>query len=168
MDNAKPIRVLATVGVIVKILQTILTCAVYLFPQFALGLLAATRFSAESVSITRHPINFVMPILSLIAYLFFFRLVMNCVNKRKGKPSVIAISTGIWMLIVMPLASLIFSYIRNAVIARLHGVEEYAVIGTLSVPLNYVSLMTTAAVPALFLAAGLLWYRERYLPQNPQ
>ena len=167
MDTAKPIRVLAVAGVVIKILQTVLTCAVYLFPQFALGMLATANFSAQSVSITRHPLHFVMPILSLIAYLVFFRLIMNCVNKRRGKPSVIAISTGIWMLIIMPLASLVFNYIRNAVVARLYGVEEYAVIGTLSVPLNYVSLMTTAAVPALLIAAGLLWYREQYLTKTP-
>ena len=166
MDNTKPIRVIALVGVVMKILQTVMTVGVYLFPQPALRLFGSGT-GLENADAVRHPFNLMMPVLSLGIYLVLYFLLMSHLKQKEGNAAALGIATGAYFLIVSPLLSLLANFLRNIMIGSFYGTKELAATGLLSAALSFVNIMTSAATPALMIAAALIWYRERYCPQNP-
>ncbi|MBR5404656.1 MAG: hypothetical protein IK107_00010 [Oscillospiraceae bacterium] len=166
MDSEKPIRLMAVIGLVLKILHTVLVCAVYLAPQFVLGFLEKLNgYPLNDLSAIRHPLNFVMPLVSLAVFVLFYYLLNTQLKKRTGNAAVTTISCGAFFLIVSPILSAVFNTIKMVYLSHMNGAEAIAALGTVSTAINYIGIATGAAVPALLIAYALHWYRQRYLPQ---
>ena len=166
MDHAKPIRVMAMIGLVLKILNTVMVCAVYLAPRFVLRILEKLNgYPLKELGAIRRPLNFMTPVLSLVIFLVFYCLLNTQLKKRTGNAAAAAISCGAFFLVVSPVLSALFTVMKNMFFSRMYGAEAFASLSAVNAALNYVSIATGAAVPALLIAYALHWYRQRYLPQ---
>lgn len=161
MDNTKPIRIIALVGLFLKIIQTVLTCAAYLVPEPLLRIFYSSGYDAAAI---RTPVIFVLPLLSLGIYVLLYYVLMRQLKTDSRNAFGAALGTALWFLIVSPVSSVIGQFLLTRMFSIYYGIAVLSTFSMVNTILGYANIITGAASPALMIAAALIWYRERYLP----
>ena len=160
IDNAKPIRIMATVALALQIIATALNLLMRLFPEPLLALTASPVELLDKADIVRHPLLMLMPVLRLILVAVIFYLLIQQCNQPTPFASALAI-----LLLIAPgflyLLSLGANWIQTFIIHKVYDTATLASVSTFNAMSSWLSILTAPVIPLLAAAAAYNWCRQR-------
>lgn len=159
-DNAKPIRVMATIALALQAFWTLMNFIMRLIPEPFLAMQVAPAEYLDRSDIVRHPLVFIHPVLCMILVAVFYYLLMQ----QSKQPTAFAPALTILILastVVMRLISMLLSMFQNLMIRSLYSAAELGTLSMFNAVNGWTALITTPVIPLLAAAAAYNWCRYR-------
>ncbi len=159
-NNTKTIQTLASIGLGLHILYTVLYIGIRFFPEPLLALFSSSAELLDAADVVHHPLMFVMPLVSLgIYFLLYYLLRTQIQTPTSFSGALIAIILA--AMVMLAAGSRIFSgMIAARLIAVLRGTAALAAYSSVNTILSWLDLVDVLAFPLLLLAAGMLHGRN--------
>lgn len=161
-DRLKPIRMLAITGMILHTIWAALQCAVVSQSEIILKLMRFSGVSGADINFGK-PLSFLYPVVSLVIVVLLFSYLMKQVRNGGGQPGLLFVLVLV-SLIALPVFGSVAERVQMILVSRaLGGVESVAALSYIRAAQGIVNYLDTAALPCLTAAAGMNWYRCKYM-----
>ncbi len=157
-DNAKPIRIMATLALALQAFWTVMDFVMRMIPEPFLAMRSAAASILDKADVVRHPLLFVQPVLRLILVaLFFYLLIQQCKKPTAFAPALTIIILAAPVLLFLVSTGL--NFLRVSLLSRLYGTAELSALSIFNSLTAWTGIITQPVMPLLAAAAAYNWCR---------